>query len=156
MKTIRHYLRTLDLSKLEDDFQTYISIEEVALDFGIYDAADISQDDENIRLKTLDHPELTWICTDTTVGVSFIFLDKLFVGISIQMARKDDIHYYWYDKESYDMVSDYIHSLVKKRETNPTFINWEQDMEPFELKKKEMDQWNKEWFEKHVKPNLKK
>jgi len=135
MKTIRHYLNTLDLSKLNNDFESYINIEDVALDFGIYDGGDLSQDDENIRLKSLNHSDLTWTCTDTGVGVSFIFLDKLFVGASIQMARKDDSRYYWNGKESYDKVFEYIHSLVKKRVTYPQFIKWEQDMDEYFYKK---------------------
>lgn len=156
MKNVQYYLDRLDLAKLDDYFGSYVSIEEMAEEFGFYDAYDIMQDDANIRLKRLDHPELTWLCTDTGVGVSFIFLDRNFVGLIIQTARKEDAHYYWKDRESFEKVEKYIRELVCKRIKNPIFIDFEQDIEPFEQKKKEMDAWNGEQYEKYTKPYLNK
>lgn len=55
-------------------------------------------------LKGWHHQDASWVCTDTRVGVEFIFLHEEFVGISIQSARKNPIYYQWVSEESRNKV----------------------------------------------------
>lgn len=59
---------------------------------------------DNSPLKGWHHQDVSWTCTDTRVGVEFIFLNEEFVGVSIQSARKNNIYYQWVSEEAYSKV----------------------------------------------------
>lgn len=60
--------------------------------------------EKDCPLKGWHHQDASWICTDTRVGVEFIFLHDEFVGISIRSARKNNIYYQWVSEETYNKV----------------------------------------------------
>lgn len=157
MKTIQYYI---DKNPLPDNFDrkwSGVNLETFAWEFNFNFGYNISQDDNNIRLFERDCPELTWTCTDTAVGLSFVYLDKKIVAIRYQQARKSDSEYYWTSQESYDECRKYLLELLEKSERPEIkFIDFNDDLTPLEDRKKQNDEANRLHWEKYIKSNLKK
>ncbi len=150
MKNIQHYYDTLDLTQLDNDWNE-AHIEDVASSLGLYGAYGLC----NKRLKEIAHKDLMWVCTDTHVGISFLFLDKVFVGISMQTARKSDKHYYWKDVDGAKSVRDFIVELMlENNDKEIEYIDFEQDISEWEEHKIRQDELNRQHYEKYIKPNL--
>ncbi len=141
MKTLNDYLSTLDLSLLQDVWSNYCDLESVAKGFAIYDYVY----DDKLRLKSIPHEDLTWICTDTRVGIHFLFLDDEFVGISRQVARKSCIEHFWKDEESCKKVKDYIFSLKEQEEHKHSYISEFSNFEEYEAHAQAMKELNKKF-----------
>lgn len=54
------------------------------------------------------------ICTDTWVGIEFIYLDNEFVAVSDREYRKSDFLYTFKDKESKDKLVTYFQSFIEE------------------------------------------
>ena len=54
------------------------------------------------------------ICTDTWVGIEFIYLDNEFVAMSDRQYRKSDFIYTFKDKESKDKLVSYFQSFMEE------------------------------------------
>jgi len=55
-------------------------------------------------------------CTDTHVGVTAMFLNDEFVGVTQQTGRKMDVEYQWVSTEAYRKVRDFVMSLCLPEE----------------------------------------
>lgn len=88
-------------------------------------------------------PELSWICTDTHVGVCVhYFADTRELAlISYKNARKNDTHYYWINKEAVDKFKKLILERLSQKET-VEYVNLEEDMFSLEEHKKAMEELN--------------
>lgn len=105
---------------------------------------------ESHRLTVFDIPELSWICTDTGVGVSLLYLDNELVGNIYQATRKGDKHYFWLNKEAYDKVFDFLISLLKTVRTEPgEFMDLKEDLKPIEERAVEAMEELKESRKRH-------
>jgi hypothetical protein len=135
MITIQTLLETLDKTPLENEWNGFYDVESLGGEFGlgggICYGMDISKD-----FKELEHKDVTWMCTDTLVGIFFLFLHKEFVGCRLQVARKSDSHYYWKDQETYNKVKKWFMVEFDKQiqQIEPEFIDFEQDMSSFPRK----------------------
>lgn len=61
---------------------------------------------------------LSWICTDTAVGLDVIYLDSEPVALQFKRFRKADADILWRDAESKKKVFDYLVTLIQKPEDN--------------------------------------
>lgn len=105
---------------------------------------------ETDRLTVFDIPELSWICTDTNVGVSLLYLDNELVGNIFQATRKGDKHYFWLNKEAYDKVFDFLISLLQgERHTKWELMNLTEDLKPIEERAVEATEQLKESRKRH-------
>lgn len=70
---------------------------------------------------------LTWICTDSEVGVYFLFLvedgKEIPIGTREQDARKSSSQYYFFDRELYFKVRNMIIEQMKKEPEEPILIS---------------------------------
>lgn len=84
-----------------------VDIETIATEFGF-------------NLYYCESPRLSsysigpWLCTDTYVGTTIIFLDKTPVALAYQPARKSETEYHWFGEEAYTNTQKYIAELVIK------------------------------------------
>jgi len=85
---------------------TWVDINDLAVEFGINDTFYGSQDRLTCRFFQV------WQCTDTWVGGRVYFLDGEPVCISFQSARKSDENFQWISRELADKVRNYILGLV--------------------------------------------
>lgn len=87
----------------------WIDIQEFGEEFGL-GWCNYNDDDDEFKIKSYYFQK--WICTDTHVGCTVIFLNDDFVGVSEQRARKSDKRYSWLSQESYKRVKDHVVSLI--------------------------------------------
>lgn len=113
-KTLKEVL--LDVRGAPKEYTDFVSIAE---QFGVYDYP-ISNDWEcRLYEKRFD----TWVCWDTPVGKSIIFLDGYPVAVSSQAARKSHKDYYWMSLDCFNMVRDFVIDVTKEKlETPDEFI----------------------------------
>ena len=127
MKTIKHYLDTLDKSNnyLKDDWiSTEDFAQEVGLDF--YNA-------EKLEGMIAYYSSLSWICTDTRVGLKFYFFNDELVCLSFQEGRKCDEEFEWVSVEARNKVrAELIKMMVAQLANSATLINWNQDLTKFD------------------------
>jgi len=143
MKTLLYYTDKIKTGDILDKWPAYADLEDIGRGVGLGDVCyGISQPDKNVRLVSIDIPELTWTCTDTLVGMCAIYLDKNLVAISLQTARKDDVYYFWKDRECFNKVKEYLLSLQDIEEPAINFINWDESLEKLEELKKRNDAYN--------------
>lgn len=61
------------------------------------------------RVTTADL--ITWLCTDTQVGLYSYYFDNELVAISYQSARKSDLTLFWVNTESRKTMREFILSI---------------------------------------------
>jgi hypothetical protein len=125
---IKTLLETLDKSNIDN--AGFYDVEELSYEFnlggGICYTMDISND-----FKEYEHKDMTWMCTDTLVGLFFLFLHDEFVGIRFQHARKYDSEYEWKDQKTFEKVKEWFLEEFKKQiisKKEPEIIDFEQDI----------------------------
>lgn len=80
------------------------------LGFNDYDLEyDCDEVDKVITQKYFD----TWICWDTHVGKSVIYLNGEPICITVKPYRKSETEFYWLGKEQVHKTREYIMSLMK-------------------------------------------
>lgn len=122
MTTIQTLLETLDKSRMSG----FYGVESLGVEFGFYNCHQMNVEQE---FKECEHEKVCWICTDTLVGIFFLFLKDEFVGVRIQAARKDDSYFYWKDSETFEKVKNWFTELyLKSLKINPNFIDFDQDL----------------------------
>lgn len=107
-------MKMFELIKMAESLpKTNSCVYSLAEDIGIYELLNITEIDE-IRFQEI--MPVYWYCTDQYVGLTFYYLDKVFVGYSEQQGRKSDKIYKWHSKETYKDVYDFISSFINKEE----------------------------------------
>lgn len=109
--TLRELISKVDKSK-ESSFDWGKLSSEFNID-GLYHS-----DDPRLKAYALQE----WLCTDTLVGTYVHFLDDEFVFISIQTARKSDVHYNFISIEAAYKVREYLLSLIEINEIEHDII----------------------------------
>jgi hypothetical protein len=61
------------------------------------------------RVTTADL--ITWLCTDTQVGLYAYYFDNELVAISYQSARKSDLNLFWVSTELREKMREFVLSL---------------------------------------------
>ena len=79
-------------------------------EFNIYD--DLDQDWDNPRLTAYRFKE--WLCTDTLVGGTILFLDDEPVAQGWQNGRKSYVIYHWFSQDAYDKVLNFLKSKIMR------------------------------------------
>jgi L-rhamnose mutarotase len=71
--------------------------------------------DKHDELDKIFHsvPVVSWLCTDTYVGLNAILFNDEVVCITWQSARKDEIDYYWLSKEHFNKCKDELIKFCK-------------------------------------------
>ena len=62
------------------------------------------------------HPVLTWLCTDTTVGIFAITLDGALVAYTTQSDRKSDTNIHYMSRDSQDDVVKAVRDCISESE----------------------------------------
>ena len=106
--------------------------EELGVEFGIGGGSCYCMDIEK-DFQECPHQDATWICTDTLVGIFFLFLKGEFVGCRSQNARKNDSYFHWKDKEAYEKVKKWFWEEFQKQNKcdEVNFIDFNEDLSPF-------------------------
>lgn len=140
MPTIRQLLDTLDRSA-----RTYcwVCLEQLASEFGLNLCVDVDQD--SMPVKAWYHQDATWVCTDTQVGVKFVFLNDEFVAATFQDARKSDELIEWASAEARLKLFDYLVTLVRKVSPE-NLVNMDEDASSWITRKKYMDEFHSSKF----------
>ncbi len=90
---LRDIIDRIDRSKRSDPVDGY----GIASELGVsVDLAEVDLEDHGVS----KYRYASWICTDTRVGGSIIFLDGEPVAATWQSARKDDERYWWFSAEA--------------------------------------------------------
>lgn len=119
---IKDIIKNLDLSERNS---TTPNMEEVFLEFDIEGVWNCDWDLLNSRLKA--YWVANHLCTDTWVGITAIFLDEQFAGLSYQTARKADTKYMWAES----MAENVKYFLLEcKNEATPclSYIDMDEDL----------------------------
>ena len=131
-KTLKEFIDSFNLPPSDRDMFLHPSWEMLLYEFGI--SADWGLLDNEPEFLVGDHiDELSWVCTDTLVGVSvYLFTDtRKPAFITYQWARKDDTFGEWYNEEAYNRCRDLVmDAIFKNRPESVSFINPNQDMSP--------------------------
>jgi hypothetical protein len=125
---INTLLETLDKSRMGG----FYDVEDLGHEFGLCGGVCYGMSIED-DFKECEHRDVTWMCTDTLVGIFFLFLHDEFVGVRIQHARKSDSYYYWKDQATYERVKEWFWSEFQKQNTmpDPSFVDFTQDLSDY-------------------------
>lgn len=93
------------------------------------------------------HPDLSWICTDTPVGVSFVYLDDVLVAVMTQEARKSDENIHWIDAEKRQKVLEYVLDEIRNQTLSEKVepMSLDTDMKSWEDEKEETEKIRKKY-----------
>lgn len=72
--------------------------------------------DKRFSTRVSTQKIVTWLCTDTTVGLYAHYLDGEFVCLSYQRGRKCNTEFYWKDNESYQKMKAWVLELLGEEE----------------------------------------
>ena len=116
MKNIQHYLDTVQKTEQNRD---WIDPSKLLNELGI-----------NHYINS-DVPELecywaiTWICTDTAVGLRLYYLNDKFVAISYQSSRKGDEIFEWVSEQIWKDTRNFMIDRLKTEDggNGPNIIN---------------------------------
>lgn len=123
MTTVKTLLETLDKTRMSGFYDVESLGEEFGIPYGCYNLT------VEEYFKECEHEKVCWICTDTLVGIFFLFFKEEFVGVRIQVARKDDSYFYWKDSDTFEKVKSWFTELyLKSLKINPSFINFDLDL----------------------------
>lgn len=109
------------------DISTSADYSDISQLFGISEWSDKSDADNEWERRTREHYIETWLCTDTWVGVSIIFLDAIPIAVTQQPARKSDTIYKWISKEAHDKMREFVLSLVKTEVPKIDLMNLDEE-----------------------------
>jgi len=71
---------------------------------------------------------IKWMCTDTLVGTSVIFMDGKPVAVAKQMARKSDKEFYWISAKTRNKVHMFMLTLVDTPVREFELVDMEEDI----------------------------
>jgi hypothetical protein len=125
---IYNLLETLDESRMGG----FYDVENLGYEFGLSGGICYGMSIED-DFKECEHRDVTWICTDTLVGIFFLFLHDEFVGVRIQTARKSDSHFYWKCIDTFYKVKEWFWDEFQKQKEIPTpsFVDFTQDLSDY-------------------------
>ena len=131
---INTLLETLDKSRMG----VFYDVEDLGSEFGLNGGICYGMSIEH-DFKECEHRDVTWMCTDTLVGIFFLFLHDEFVGVRIQTARKSDSHFYWKDPATYNRVKDWFCAEFHKQNKmpEPSFVDFTQDLSDYHERAKQ-------------------
>jgi hypothetical protein len=131
---INDLFETLDQSHM----QGFYDVEDLGYEFGLSGGICYNMRIEN-DFKECKHRDVTWMCTDTLVGIFFLFLNDEFVGLRIQTARKSDSHFYWKNATTYDKVKNWFWCEFQKQNEcpSPSFVDFTQDLSDYNKQSKQ-------------------
>ena len=89
---------------------------------------------------------ISWMCTDTMVGIKAIYLHDELVAVTVQRYRKSDMVIYFISPETKLKMKKFIESIIIRDETDYfSYINEISDdlVEKYELTQLENDKWNR-------------
>lgn len=127
--TITEIIKSIDINDqtIQDKWVSMQDVNERV--FNNYDWLD-ETDETRARIKAFQ--VMSWLCTDTHVGITAYFLDDEFAFIEIQNARKSPKEFEFANKEMFDKVKVYIESMQNKDNENEiVFMNPEYVMDKF-------------------------
>lgn len=125
---IQSLFETLDKSRMGGFYE----VEDLGYEFGLGGGTCYGINIEN-DFKECEHKDVTWMCTDTLVGIFFLFLHDEFVGVRIQTGRKSDSHFYWKCIDTFYKVKEWFWDEFQKQKEIPTpsFIDFDVDLTSF-------------------------
>lgn len=133
MKTIQHYLDTLDKTKYK-----YVNVEDILNELQLPYVGYPFTEDHIPEFKGY-RSDYQWYCTDRNVGLCFYFLNDEFVCASMQIGRKCDEEFEWVSKDIFNKVRDYfLNKLIqhiKHEETNFAQLDLNQQLQDYFITK---------------------
>lgn len=107
--TIEQAIRSVKASPEYLNYTGWVSLHELVTQvLGIHTT---TKNDQS-RIKECYVPGATWICSDTRVGVSIIFIDDEPVALTTQQARKSDYTIYYIDDLSRIKLNAFCLSVI--------------------------------------------
>jgi hypothetical protein len=95
------------------------------------------------------HTEVSWICTDSRVGISLVFMGNELVMVGYQYGRKSDVDYRFVSEKAFDKVrNECLKLLAAQNDEDLTIVDMEEDITEWVEKKKETDEWNQKEFKR--------
>ena len=94
---------------------------------------------------------ISWMCTDTQVGIKAIYLHDELVAVTMQRYRKSDMDIYFISPETKIKMKEFLESIMIIDETDySSYIHNIPDelVEGFELTKVENDEWNRNYHKR--------
>ena len=139
---IEYLLETLDKSRMCG----FWDVEDLGSEFGLSGGSCYGMRIED-DFKECEHRDVTWLCTDTLVGIFFLFLHGEFVGVRVQTARTSDSQYYWKDAEAYHKVKNWFWNEFKNQmqTPEPSLIDFDMDLTPFKEEKENQKALCSKW-----------
>lgn len=128
-------LETLLASVTEDQKHNCYSCDRLCEEFRIYESVmDYDSVDQHIKCADL----ITWICTDTKVGLKAYYLDDILICISFQPYRKSDENFYWIGKEEYLKTRNFFLSLLDEENNINEIDSFDDEDFEFVLNQKQL------------------
>jgi hypothetical protein len=102
------------------------------------------------RVTTADL--ITWLCTDTQVGLYAYYFDDELVVISYQSARRSDLNLFWVSAELREKMREFVLSLYTSEQNSDGFWLIDDEISDagidyFLENKRENDAWNKKKYQ---------
>lgn len=95
------------------------------------------------------YTEVSWICTDSRVGISLVFMGDELVMVGYQYGRKSNVDYRFVSEKAFDKVrNECLKLLANQNNKNLTMVDMEEDITEWVERKKETDEWNQKEFER--------
>ena len=102
------------------------------------------------RVTTADL--ITWLCTDTQVGLYAYYFDNELVAISYQSARKSDLNLFWVSTELREKMREFVLSLYTSEQDSDGFWLIDDEISDAGIdncleNKRDRDAWNKKKYQ---------
>lgn len=105
--------------------------------------------DEDVSGRLTFKPAVTWICTDTEVGLYVIFLDQQPVATGFKRFRTSGTQFVWKSQESFEQTRAFVLSLMSVNDIEAPYVEEEDTL-------KYIFEWIDEncYLEDHIKSNI--
>ncbi len=135
--TIQYLLDTLTHLR-----ENYPDSQAFATELGLWGVNYFEQSD----LKGYYHPEVSWICTDTRVGICLYFLNDEFVCLTTQSGRKMREDFHWVSVETKEKVLDWLLKKIKQNvDLSCAPLKFSEDISNWAAQKKETEELDKKY-----------
>lgn len=94
---------------------TYSNIENLLNEFGCGWSEYNFEGEKFPELKIYLSPDISWLCTDSYVGLRYYFLNNELTCLSYQIGRKYPEDFEWVSKDAFAKMYDYFSQIFKRR-----------------------------------------